>query len=114
MKCRKCGSGRIADIAAKCSDCCSCSLVNDGKRGDHGYVPVDMGIGGGDYVEFSFCLDCGQIQAEFPVPETELERFVPEEPLRCPKCESDNVFQYIPGKLICHSCGDVSSTKGRQ
>jgi len=32
-----------------------------------GYVPRDMGIGGGDYVKFSYCADCGQIQGEFPV-----------------------------------------------
>jgi hypothetical protein len=32
-----------------------------------GYVPSKMGIGGGDYMEFSYCLDCGQIQGKFPV-----------------------------------------------
>ena len=26
-----------------------------------------MGIGGGDYIEFAYCLDCGQIQKDFPV-----------------------------------------------
>jgi hypothetical protein len=32
-----------------------------------------MGIGGGDYVAFSYCLDCGQIQGDFPLPETGME-----------------------------------------
>lgn len=32
-----------------------------------------MGIGGGDYVEFDYCLDCGQIQGTFPVPKHEIE-----------------------------------------
>jgi hypothetical protein len=38
-----------------------------------GYVPEDLGIGGGDYVQFSYCLDCGQIQGTFPLPLTKIE-----------------------------------------
>jgi hypothetical protein len=26
-----------------------------------------MGIGHGDYIEFRYCLNCGQIQGEFPI-----------------------------------------------
>lgn len=37
------------------------------------YVPKDMNIGGGDYIRFSYCLDCGKIQNEFPLPKTDLE-----------------------------------------
>ena len=36
-------------------------------------IKTDMGIGGGDYTEFSYCLDCGQIQGRFPVPATKLQ-----------------------------------------
>lgn len=65
-----CGSARLCDYGGKTSD------MNDfrvgGKEGD-GYVPYDMGIGGGDYVEFTYCLDCGRIQGKFPLPKTELE-----------------------------------------
>ena len=35
-----------------------------------GYVPEGIGVGAedsDDYVEFTYCLDCGQIQGEFPV-----------------------------------------------
>lgn len=32
-----------------------------------------MGIGGGDYFEIDLCLDCGRVQGEFPLPETDLE-----------------------------------------
>jgi hypothetical protein len=39
-----------------------------------GYVPDDMGIGGGDYVEFDYCLQCGQIQGRFPRGITSLEK----------------------------------------
>jgi len=30
--------------------------------GDPDYVPGDLGIGGGDYISFSFCRSCGKIQ----------------------------------------------------
>ena len=40
---------------------------------DDGYVPYDMGVGGGDYFKLKWCLDCGQIQGAFPLPQTELE-----------------------------------------
>lgn len=57
MSC-KCGSSRIAEINAKCK---------------HGYVPHDMGIGGGDYIRFEYCLDCGVMIGNFPLPKTEIE-----------------------------------------
>ena len=31
-----------------------------------GYVPSSLNIGGGDYVEFKYCLSCGQIQGKWP------------------------------------------------
>ena len=64
MKC-KCGdSKRVASINAKCSDLCF--FTGDGVERD-GYVPYHMGVGGGDYVEFDFCMDCGQIDGDFPL-----------------------------------------------
>lgn len=44
-----------------------CDVQSEGFSHD-GYVPDGLGIGGGDYLNFSFCLDCGQMQGEFPVP----------------------------------------------
>lgn len=70
MKCQKCSSERVAGIGAKCSDLCNWSI---GDNQDDGYVPNDMGIGGGDYIDFEFCLNCGQIQGKFPLPPTEIE-----------------------------------------
>lgn len=64
MKCQRCGSDRIAGVSAKCSDCCS---INYKNFVSDGYVPEGFGVGGGDYVEFDWCLECGQIQREFPV-----------------------------------------------
>jgi len=70
MKCKRCESPRVVSVTGKCSDCCSWSL---GDEENDGYLPGDMGIGGGDYIEFRFCLECGQIQSKFPRPPTEIE-----------------------------------------
>lgn len=75
MKCQKCESERVCCICAKSSDLNNGAVV--GTEFD-GYVPDDIGIGGGDYVDFTWCLECGQIQGQFPLetPEkyvTELE-----------------------------------------
>lgn len=67
----KCGSIRIAAVSAKCSDLCFVRVLDEESEG---YVPPDMGIGGGDYVRFQWCLDCGQIQGRFPMPKTEMEQ----------------------------------------
>ena len=64
MICNKCQSDCIARVSAKCSDLCAVQY----KGIEHiGYVPDDLGIGGGDYVDFSFCLSCGKIQGIFPL-----------------------------------------------
>ena len=64
MSCKQCNSERVASVMGKCSDLFNAQL--DEKEYE-GYVPHDMGIGGGDEVQFDYCLDCGQIQGNFPV-----------------------------------------------
>lgn len=76
MSCNKCNSNRVAEVSAKCSDCCG---VNLGDSTHDGYVPKDLGIGGGDYIDFSFCLDCGQLQGNFPLPPAEIEKDITDE-----------------------------------
>jgi hypothetical protein len=70
MSCQHCKSERILELTAKCSDCCGYSL---GSFSGDGYVPSGLGIGGGDYVEFNLCLDCGKVQGQFPRPPSEIE-----------------------------------------
>jgi hypothetical protein len=60
MACSRCKSIRIANAGGKCSDLFG--------------VPDDLGIGGGDYMEIEYCLDCGQLQGTWPRPRTELEQ----------------------------------------
>lgn len=68
--CARCRSPRTATILAHCSDMCS---VDTGGVHRRGYVPRDMGIGGGDDVHFTYCLDCGQIKGTFPLPAADIE-----------------------------------------
>jgi len=69
--CQRCSSKRVFSVTAKCSDCCC--VDGPGRQTTDGYVPDDIGIGGGDYVEMQWCLDCGQIQGTWPLPGTELD-----------------------------------------
>jgi len=62
-KCIRCGSTRLAEVVAKCSDCCSVRYM--GSTTSDGYVP-NSEIGAGDYIQFSYCMGCGQIQGAFP------------------------------------------------
>jgi hypothetical protein len=66
MTCAHCGKDRILNISAKCSDLCHTNL---GDLESNGYVPEGLGIGNGDYLEFKLCLDCGQVQGKFPIPD---------------------------------------------
>lgn len=66
VKCKNCGSERILAVSGKCSDLCSVQELNGTEETD-GYVPHDLNIGGGDYLEFGVCLECGQLTGEFPV-----------------------------------------------
>lgn len=68
-----CESENVAYISAKCDD--RCHIVKPVLDEYHfkidveyieEYVPHDLGIGGGDYVKFHFCLDCRSIVGDFP------------------------------------------------
>ena len=70
MNCQKCKSERIASIYGKCNDLTQVSV----DEHEHvGYFPHDLGLGGGDDIQFDVCLDCGQVKGEWPLPLSELE-----------------------------------------
>lgn len=54
---------RILSVSAKCSDLCFTSYSDkDGKETESdGYVPRNIGIGGGDYVDIDIDMKTGQI-----------------------------------------------------
>lgn len=61
--CQKCNTVAIVQVSSKASDR---NWFRHLHREHDGYVLRDMGIGSGDYVDFSFCINCGQIQGEWP------------------------------------------------
>lgn len=66
-----CKHERTANINAKCSDMCGISIDHLDFEHD-GYV-MDLGVGSGDYVDFNFCLDCGQIIGFEPVTDEQIK-----------------------------------------
>jgi len=76
MKCKNCGSERIAEVSGKTSDLCFFRYKD--KETD-GYVPQDVGIdlgeSYGDYIEIDYCLDCGMLQNNsFPISDSIVEK----------------------------------------
>ncbi len=63
MKCQRCENIALIGVTGKTSDRCFMAHLH---REYDGYVLRDMGVGGGDYLEFVFCTNCGQIQGEWP------------------------------------------------
>jgi len=68
MSCIKCNSERIMSIQAHCSDL-FCMDYKGKELISSGYVPYEIGIGGGDDVILDICADCGQVQGEYPIKE---------------------------------------------
>jgi len=66
MKCDKCESERIMEFMGKTSDLCHAEIQGTEYDGE---CPKDLGIGSGDYIRLSYCLDCGKIQGTFPIKE---------------------------------------------
>lgn len=87
MGCQKCNSDRILSVCGKTRDLCSASFAG---RDRDGYVPYDLGIGSGDYLEFRVCLDCGQMQAAFPVSEEAVNKAFP--PLE-PETDEEEIWE---------------------
>lgn len=104
MSCQSCGSARLLEASAHCSDMFSGSI---GGKEISGYVPRDLGIGGGDDMEITLCLDCGQVQGTWPLPrsthETVAEKRTPsafaQEVVRAAE-DSDVDFSTVLLKLL--------------
>ena len=95
MNCQRCNSQRVIVAQSKGSDLHSfCSY--ESKKEAEGYNRFkDSGVYdkdlGEDYLSVEFCLECGQLQGEFPRPvlPLELEEFESE-------CDSEELEEYEP------------------
>ncbi len=70
MKCQRCNSGRIMSITAHAKDL---HTVQFEDYEYDGYLPSDLGVGGGDDTTIDYCLNCGQLQGQWPLEETGME-----------------------------------------
>ncbi len=68
MKCKKCNSDRIIKVQAHSKDC---NHINYKNKEYGGYAPgPEIGLdqeSGSDDVIITYCLECGQIQNDFPI-----------------------------------------------
>lgn len=73
-KCQSCGSDRVMTVCGKTSDLCYVRRQDTDKEWN-GYVPSGIGLGNDeDYIEFDYCLNCGQMQGKFPVAQGKLPK----------------------------------------
>ena len=63
-------------ILAKCSDACSTGVPELGLE-KNGYVPRGLGIGGGDYINFTVDTNTGKIEGWRPLTKAALENAFP-------------------------------------
>lgn len=64
--CQKCGANRVVEVCSKATDL---HFVTYKEYKIDGYMPYNLGIGGDDYVEIDYCLECGQLQGTWPIEE---------------------------------------------
>ena len=73
MNCQRCnGTKKLYQVSAKCSDMYSHRHI--GGRDYEGYVPDWIGDMG-DYVQFTICRHCGQVQGEWPEMDKSINQF---------------------------------------
>lgn len=96
MSCQRCNSNRLIRISIKHSDLFWAEML--GKEHD-GYAPNIKGLCGGDYTDPTVCMECGQVQGEWPQPNPEFTK--PE----CPQSPTDNHEWREEGD--CKHCGMI-------
>lgn len=77
--CQQCKSDRILYVNGKTSDCFTAHAYY--KKLEHdGYVMKDIGLGDdSDCIILSYCLECGQIQGQWPIKDHEIDEEEEEE-----------------------------------
>lgn len=70
--CQNCSGERLMSVHGKCSSMSFVEVKHLGLEHD-GYVPSNLNIGSGKYIEFEVCLDCGHIQGTWPVEDDEVK-----------------------------------------
>lgn len=98
-ECQRCESPRLLSFSGNTSDRFYAAFNN---REYNGYVIHDAGIGGGDYLGAEVCLECGQLQGEWPKSDPEFA-----EDKLCPECVGV-IMEDRGNYCICPNCNEVS------
>lgn len=69
--CIHCGDDKILYFGGKLSDMGELTYK---KYSDESYIPDYSNIGSGDYINITFCLNCGKIQDKFPIDDRIIKR----------------------------------------
>jgi hypothetical protein len=71
MNCQTCESKRLLEFSSEVTEGCHIFIDKHEYMGD---LPTDIGLADrDDMLAFIFCLDCGQIQDDFPLEPTIIE-----------------------------------------
>lgn len=69
-KCSRCKGNKIAGVFSKSPDGTRWSFGEHEEEG----IPLGVGVGDGEYTQFTYCLDCGQIQGDWPCPKRAIKK----------------------------------------
>ena len=77
--CQKCASRRLAHASCRCDDKFCIVMTNAQHQFFEGPIPTDLGLDmqtslKGDYLEIQYCMSCGHLQGQWPLPETGVEK----------------------------------------
>ena len=77
-------------------------------------VPDGLGVGSGEYVEFSWCLRCGQIQGEFPIPQSVIDGAfaAPDEDDDFVVTDPRPVLRQVGGMSVVNGDADMDTLRG--
>ena len=70
--CQNCSGEKLMSVSGKCSDLSFASVEHLSLEHD-GYVLSNLNFGGGDYIDFEFCLECGHMQGTWPLGDDEVK-----------------------------------------
>ena len=70
--CQRCGAERVIEIYAKHGSDLAAQYHDADHRGYNTLGLSNLDSQGIDHLFFDYCLECGQIQGEWPAPEPEM------------------------------------------
>jgi len=95
-----CPCNRLTYVHAKCGDLITITHNNKDYNLNHIQAHA-FGVGSGDYLKFTYCMDCGRIQGSFPRP-------IFTDNGACPDCGCEERLELLNNltyKSYCKECG---------